>query len=119
MPEVKELTTLEFEEFITTPKAEDEIAVVDFFATWCGPCRLLLNRLKERIEEIEQTGKIKVAKLDVEASNEISKKYGIKNLPTVIFFRNGEVVHEMRKSPNAQTIEETIRVLTSEAEDEF
>lgn len=119
MPEVKELNASEFQEFITNPKNEDEVAVVDFFATWCGPCRLLLNRLKEEIDTIESSGKVRVAKLDVEAQNEISKQYGIKSLPTVIFFRNGEVIHEMRKSPNIQTIKDTIEVLTTDKEDEF
>jgi len=64
--------------------------VVDFFADWCGPC----VRMAPIIEEIAQefAGKVKVCKLDVVASNATATKYNILSIPTLIFFKNGQVV---------------------------
>ncbi len=67
--------------------------VVDFWATWCGPCR----KLSPVIEEIAQTyeGKVKFTKVNVEDSVESAKKYSISGLPSLLVFKNGEAVERM------------------------
>ena len=78
----------------TTFEAEvlksDKPVLVDFSATWCGPCR----QLSPIIDEIAQeyAGRIKVGKVDVDESQEVSGKYGIVSVPTVLFFKGGKKV---------------------------
>ena len=119
MSDVKQITAAEFEEFITAPQANDEIAVVDFFATWCGPCKILLNAMSQEIEALEATGKVRIAKVDVGEEAVLSTKYAIRALPTVLFFRNGEIVHQMRSGVNFGTLKTALAQLTSETEDDF
>ena len=64
--------------------------LVDFWATWCGPCRMLAPTIAKIAEE--QAGVIKVCKLDVDEEPEIAAKYGIASIPTLMVFKNGEVV---------------------------
>ena len=70
-------------------QAAPGVAVVDFFATWCGPCRMLAPIIEELAEE--QEGKVKVCKLNVDDASGIAARYGISSIPTLILFRNGEI----------------------------
>ncbi len=63
--------------------------LVDFWATWCGPCRMLAPTIAKIAEE--QTGKVKVCKLDVDECPAIAARYGISSIPTLMVFVNGEV----------------------------
>ncbi|MBN2633696.1 MAG: thioredoxin [Bacteroidales bacterium] len=67
----------------------DKPAVVDFWAEWCGPCRMIAPIIEDLSKEYE--GKIVVAKCDVDDSPAIAAKYGIRNIPTVLFFKNGVI----------------------------
>jgi thioredoxin 1 len=69
------------------------LSMVDFWAEWCGPCRIL-GPLIEQIAD-ENVGKVKVYKMDVDAHPETAPQYGIRGIPTVIFFKGGQVVHQM------------------------
>jgi thioredoxin 1 len=64
--------------------------VVDFWAAWCGPCRMVGPVIDEIASEYE--GKATVGKVDVDANQEFAAKYGVRNIPTVLVFQNGEVV---------------------------
>ena len=64
--------------------------LVDFWATWCGPCRMVGPVVSEIAEEYE--GKVKVGKIDVDEEGELAEKYGVQSIPTLIFFKNGEEV---------------------------
>ena len=65
-------------------------AVVDFWAEWCGPCRMLTPIVKELSSEYEN--RVVVGKVDVDSNPGISAKYGIRNIPTLLFFKDGQVV---------------------------
>ena len=70
---------------------KSEIPVlVDFWATWCGPCRMLAPTIAQIAEE--KAGQVKVCKLDVDEVPSVAQKYGISSIPTLIVFKNGTVV---------------------------
>ena len=81
------LTEKNFEEEVLKP---DKPVLVDFWATWCGPCRMLAPTIAKIAEE--QEGVIKVGKIDVDDEPELAAKYGIASIPTLMVFKNGEVV---------------------------
>ena len=64
--------------------------LVDFWATWCGPCRMLAPTIAQIAEE--KAGQVKVCKLDVDEVPSVAQKYGISSIPTLIVFKNGAVV---------------------------
>jgi thioredoxin 1 len=66
------------------------VAVVDFWAEWCGPCRMIGPFIEELSKEYD--GKVVVGKLNVDDNQEVSMKYNVRSIPTVLFFKNGEVV---------------------------
>ena len=84
MPKVA--TNTNFSELIQDSK----LVIVDFWATWCGPCRMLSPILDE-VEE-EMAGKIEVVKVNVDDADEVAAQYRIMSIPTLLFFKNGQVV---------------------------
>jgi thioredoxin 1 len=66
--------------------------VVDFWAEWCGPCRQIAPAVEELSAEYE--GQVYIGKLDVDSNNDVPVKYGIRNIPTLLFFKNGELVEK-------------------------
>ncbi|HEX2722690.1 MAG TPA: thioredoxin [Gemmatimonadaceae bacterium] len=66
------------------------LAVVDFWATWCGPCRLIAPVLDQL--SVEYAGKAKVAKLDVDTNNRTAQRFDIRSIPAVLFFKDGKLV---------------------------
>jgi thioredoxin 1 len=71
----------------------DGLAVVDFWAAWCGPCRMIAPILDQLASEF--IGKAKVAKLDVDANQQTAMRYNVRSIPTVLFFKNGQLVDQV------------------------
>jgi len=81
-----EITDLNFEEIIGSEKP----VMVDFWAEWCGPCKMVGPLVEEMAGEYD--GKAVIAKVDVDNNPNVSAKFGIRSIPTMLFFKNGEVV---------------------------
>lgn len=84
---------------------EKEITVIDFWAEWCGPCRML-SPIIDNLASIN--GDVSVGKVNVDDESEISATYGVRNIPTVLFVKNGEVVNKMVGVNSAVSIQKVI-----------
>jgi thioredoxin 1 len=71
----------------------DGLAMVDFWAEWCGPCKMIAPAIEALATEY--TGKVKVAKMDVDANGQWAQKYNVRSIPTLLFFKGGEVVDQV------------------------
>ena len=69
------------------------VTMVDFWAPWCGPCRMVAPVIEELAEDFD--GKAKITKVNTDEQQEIADKYGIRSIPTILFFKDGEVVDQM------------------------
>lgn len=76
--------------FKSTVLDSDKVAIVDFWAEWCGPCKAIGPIIEELSKEFD--GKAVVGKVDVDSNPETAMKYGIRNIPTILFIKNGQVV---------------------------
>jgi thioredoxin 1 len=81
------ITTGNFEELV---KNSGKVALVDFWAAWCGPCRMVGPVVEEIATEMGETAVI--GKVDVDAEGDLAMEFGIRNIPTLLFFKDGQVV---------------------------
>ncbi len=72
---------------------ENEIVFVDFFATWCGPCKMLAPEIEKLADEY--VGQVPVVKVDVDEEPELARRYNVMSIPTLFVFKNGEAVATM------------------------
>lgn len=96
----QEITESNFDEIVAS---SDKLVVIDFWAEWCGPCRMVAPIIEELAHEYE--GKAVIGKCDVDENGEIAIKYSIRNIPTVLFIKNNEVVDKIVGAvPKAQFV---------------
>ncbi len=89
------------------------IAVVDFWADWCGPCKMLGPILEEVANYFANDSSVKVAKVNVDENSTLAQKYGIMSIPALKFFVNGEIVGELIGVQSKETIVEKINSFKS------
>lgn len=80
--------------------------LVDFWATWCGPCKMIAPIIEEL--SVEYQGKIKIAKINVEESPRVATQYGIMSIPTLVFFKKGKVMEQITGALNKAELKKKI-----------
>jgi thioredoxin 1 len=101
MAELK-ITDDNYEEILS----HDGLVVIDFWATWCGPCQRLAPIIAQVAEEYE--GKAVIGKYNAENNEALTERYGIRNIPTILFLKNGEIVDRLSGAVNKLKITQTI-----------
>ncbi len=95
-----EITTQNFQEIING----DKPVVIDFWATWCGPCKRVAPIIEELATEYE--GRVVVGKVDIEEQDELVQQFAIRNIPTVLFVKNGQPIDKIvGAAPKAEFVE--------------
>jgi thioredoxin 1 len=87
-----------------------EPVIVDFWAEWCGPCKAMAPTLDELADDND--GKVKIGKLNVDENNGTAMNYGIRGIPTLLFFKNGEVVDQVVGVAPKDAIQQKIDAIT-------
>ena len=100
-----EFTDSNLKEYIASGKP----VVVDFWAEWCGPCRMIAPIIDEVAAEYE--GRAAIGKLNVDENSETPEKYGIRNIPTILFFKNGELADKQVGMIQKSALEDKIKAL--------
>ena len=90
-------------------KNSGQLLVVDFWATWCGPCRMMAPVIEELAKAYE--GKCVIGKCDVEENEELATEFGIRNIPTILFFKNGEVIDKVVGAVSEAKLDEKFQAL--------
>ena len=101
----KEFTDANFDELLSSNK----VVVADFWATWCGPCKAMGPYIDELATEYD--GKALIGKVDVEENNDLAEKYAIRSVPTIIFFKDGEMVDKQVGAVPKAVLESKIKAL--------
>jgi thioredoxin 1 len=105
---VLEVTDSNFEEL----RKSEKFMVVDFWAEWCGPCRMvgpIIDELSEKYENV-----VTVGKLDVDTNNDVVSLFGVRSIPTILFFKDGEVVDKIVGVAQRSTFVKKIDALLGE-----
>ncbi len=95
--------------FETEVLKSDIPVLVDFYADWCGPCKMMMPVVDELAKEFD--GKIKIGKINADDNGDLAAKYGVMSIPNFKFFKNGEVVDEIVGASNKATMTAKLNAL--------
>ncbi len=99
------ITSENFEALLNTGKP----MVLDFWATWCGPCRMVGPSIEQLAQEYD--GRAIVGKCDVDEDDELSARFGVRNIPTILFIKDGQVVDKQVGAASKAVLEEKLKAL--------
>ncbi len=88
---------------------KEGVALVDFWAPWCGPCRMIAPVIEQLAEEFE--GKAKICKVNTEDEQDLAVEHGIRSIPTILFYKDGEVVDQLVGATSKQVLADKINSL--------
>ena len=100
-----QITDSNFDELV----AQGQPMVVDFWATWCGPCKKIAPDIEALAEEYE--GRVLIGKCDVDDNDELTGRFGVRNIPTVLFIKDGEVKDKTVGAVTKAQLEEKVKAL--------
>ena len=100
---VEEFTDSNFDEKVLIG---DNLTVVDFWADWCAPCKMIAPTIEELATKFN--GKVSMGKLNVDENNKTATKYGIRSIPTLLFFKDGSIVNQVVGVRSKDELEEVI-----------
>ena len=104
------ITNISSETFAEEVLTNTEPVLVDFWAPWCGPCRAIAPALTELAEEFE--GQVKIVKVNVDDSADTARQFGIRSIPTLVLFRDGQVVDRIQGVVPKSTLAEKLATHT-------
>ncbi|MEG0024812.1 MAG: thioredoxin [Akkermansia sp.] len=101
--------TLTEDNFTAEVLQSDKPVLVDFWATWCGPCRMIAPIIDQLATEFE--GRVKIGKVDVDTNNGIASTYNVRSIPTLIFFKGGQMVDTIVGASSKEAISQKLQAL--------
>lgn len=90
----------------------DQLVLVDFWAEWCGPCRAIAPTIEELADEFE--GRAKIGKVDVDENPQTAMQYNVRSIPTLLFFKDGDVVEQMVGAASKKALAQKLEQLSSQ-----
>lgn len=100
---VQDVTDDDFDRVV---KSSETLTMVDFWAEWCGPCKMIAPTVEELAEQYD--GRLKVVKLDVDSNQRTALEYSVRSIPSLLFFKGGQVVETVVGAVRKQRLEEVI-----------
>jgi thioredoxin 1 len=104
--------TLTDDNFIQEVLESDQPVLVDFWAAWCGPCRIIAPLIEELSVEFE--GRAKIAKLDVDHNPQAAMQFGVRSIPTLLFFKDGRVVDQLVGTAPKRVLADKLEALAAQ-----